>query len=206
MNTKEPGSLRLILSLVITGLVSGGVLSGVYQLTLPAIRANQAEAVKLAVFKVLPGTMRYETYVISETGLNLYEGEAGTEPPDRSVYKGFAEDGTVLGYAIPASGAGFMDTIKILYGFNPQKRHVVGLAVLESRETPGLGSKIETDPAFLESFLALEVDPQIKAVPVKKKQNEVDAISGATISSEAVVRIINASLEHLAPYLNGPGG
>ena len=72
------------------------------------------------------------------------------------------------------------------------------MEVLESRETPGLGDKIVKDQNFLGNFKALEVVPEIIAVAsgTKSKENEVDSISGATISSKAVVRIMNAGNEH----------
>jgi electron transport complex protein RnfG len=67
------------------------------------------------------------------------------------------------------------------------------MAVLESRETPGLGDKIYKDADFVASFDGLAVDPEIRAVKKGKKaaSNEIDAITGATISSKAVVRIMN---------------
>ena len=67
------------------------------------------------------------------------------------------------------------------------------MQVLESRETPGLGDKIIKDLDFLDNFTALEVEPEILAVAsgTRTKANEVDSISGATISSKAVIKIIN---------------
>ena len=68
----------------------------------------------------------------------------------------------------------------------------MGMEVLESKETPGLGDKIFKDMEFVGAFRDLAVEPEV--VVTKKGStgdNEVDAISGATISSKAVVRIIN---------------
>jgi electron transport complex protein RnfG len=68
------------------------------------------------------------------------------------------------------------------------------MEVLESRETPGLGDKIIKDDTFLANFRDLAVDPEVVVVKAgRSRDNEVDAISGATISSKAVVRIINES-------------
>jgi len=98
-----------------------------------------------------------------------------------------------VGYAIPAAGPGFEVTIGILYGYEPGEKLVVGMEVLESRETPGLGDKIYKAAEFVGAFSALSVEPQIVAVKkgTKSGANEIDAITGATISSKAVVRIIN---------------
>jgi electron transport complex protein RnfG len=108
-----------------------------------------------------------------------------------------------VGYAIPADGSGFMDTIKLIYGFDPTRRVIVGMAVLDSRETPGLGDKIITDSEFHENFVALVVEPEIDAVKKGKKtaENQVDCITGATISSEAVVSILNRSTQRWLPVL-----
>ena len=66
------------------------------------------------------------------------------------------------------------------------------MQVLESRETPGLGDKIRKDHSFLDSFHDLAISPKVVAVKTgRKHDNEVAASSGATISSVAVVRIIN---------------
>ncbi|MEW8139698.1 MAG: FMN-binding protein, partial [Candidatus Thiodiazotropha endolucinida] len=91
------------------------------------------------------------------------------------------------------SGPGFQDTIRLLYGYQPKQRKVVGMEILESRETPGLGDKIYKDAEFVSNFDALSVEPEIVTVKrgAKAAPNEVDAITGATISSKAVVRIIN---------------
>ena len=67
------------------------------------------------------------------------------------------------------------------------------MEVLESRETPGLGDKIYKDAEFVRAFSALSIEPEIMAVKkgTSSMPNEIDAITGATISSKAVVRIIN---------------
>ena len=64
---------------------------------------------------------------------------------------------------------------------------------MESRETPGLGDKIIADPHFKANFSELKVDPKIELVKKGEKvsPNQVDAITGATISSKAVVAIIS---------------
>jgi electron transport complex protein RnfG len=93
----------------------------------------------------------------------------------------------------------------LLYGYMPGDQLVVGMEILESRETPGLGDKIYKDAEFVAEFSALSTDPEIVAVKkgTGSLPNEVDAITGATISAKAVVRIINethtAWMEQLPP-------
>jgi Na+-translocating ferredoxin:NAD+ oxidoreductase subunit G len=199
----EPSSFRLIATLGLAGLLAGLLLVGVYLVTLPLIQKNRAEAIQRAVFSVLPGTEHVEVYLRDGDRVTPWEGQAGAPPPGEVVYGGVAGDGRLVGYAIPAEGPGFMDTIGLIYGYDPVQHLVIGLEILESRETPGLGDKIAFDPAFVGSFLALELVPEIVGVKDgRNAPNEVDLISGATISAQAVIRIINVSSSRWAPVLS----
>jgi electron transport complex protein RnfG len=186
----EPSSLRLVATLGLAGLLSGLIIVSVYEATLPAIEAYKAKVLREAVFKVLPGVERMQRMVYEDDKLGASEDETKA---DDAVFAGYDADGTLVGYAIPTAGPGFQDIISVLYGYLPDKRQVSGMEVLESRETPGLGDKIYKDLAFVANFDALAVDPEIVAVKkgTKTQPNQVDAITGATISSKAVVRIIN---------------
>lgn len=189
-DTGSPSSLRLVLTLAIAGLVSGVAIIGIYESTLPTITANKARELREAVFKVLPGVSQMLALVYRDGELVVVEFPDKDEPV---IYGGYDEQDEFVGYAMPAAGPGFQDTIAILYGYKPGEKIVVGMEVLESRETPGLGDKIYKDAVFVAGFSALSVDPEIVAVKkgTKSQPNEIDAITGATISSKAVVRIIN---------------
>jgi electron transport complex protein RnfG len=185
----SPSSMRLVLTLAIAGLISGVAIIGIYETTLPTITANKARELREAVFKVLPGVTDMQPLVYRDGALVVSE-PAKDEPV---VYGGYGEDGTFIGYAMPGAGPGFQDTIALLYGYQPAEKRVVGMEILESRETPGLGDKIYKDMDFVDEFYALAIEPEIVAVKkgTKTADNHVDAITGATISSKAVVRIIN---------------
>jgi electron transport complex protein RnfG len=183
-------SMRLVLTLAIAGLLSGIAIIGIYESTLPTITANKARELREAVFKVLPGVEQMQALVYRDGQLVAVEAPEKDEPV---VYGGYDQAGEFAGYAIPAQGPGFQDTIALIYGYKPDDKMVVGMEVLESRETPGLGDKIYKDADFVGAFRALSVEPTITAVKkgTSSMPNEVDAITGATISSKAVVRIIN---------------
>ena len=185
-----PSSLRLVLTLAIAGLVSGIAIIGIYESTLPTITANKARELREAVFKVLPGVSQMQALVYRDGELIAVAKPDKDEPV---IYGGYDEAHEFVGYAMPAAGPGFQDTIAILYGYEPGQKLVVGMEVLESRETPGLGDKIYKDAVWVSGFSALSVEPEIVAVKkgTKSNPNEIDAITGATISSKAVVRIIN---------------
>jgi Na+-translocating ferredoxin:NAD+ oxidoreductase subunit G len=187
----EASSARMIGTLTVAGLASGLLLVGVYEVTLPIIEANKAAALERAVFEVLPGTAAMQPLVLRDGTLALADGSE-EEPP--SVFFGRDEAGAPTGYAIRWQGTGFQDVISLIYGYDPARGLVVGMEILTSKETPGLGDKIFKDTAFVANFDALSVTPEIVPVPngTKGADNEVDCITGATISSKAVVKIINA--------------
>ena len=203
-DTSNPSSLRLVLTLAIAGLVSGIAIIGIYETTLPTITANKARELREAVFKVLPGVSQMQALVYRDGELVVVEMPDKDEPV---IYGGYDEPGEFIGYAMPAAGPGFQDTIAILYGYQPAEKIVVGMEVLESRETPGLGDKIYKDAVFVAGFSALSVEPEIFAVKkgTKSQPNEIDAITGATISSKAVVRIINETHAAWSAQLPSPG-
>jgi Na+-translocating ferredoxin:NAD+ oxidoreductase subunit G len=199
----EASSLRLVLTLSFAGLLSGLIIVGAYEATLPTITAYKAQMLREAVFRVLPGVTRMQRLVYRDGKLTAAADERAEEA---AIFGGYDAAGQLVGYAISGAGPGFQDTIRLLYGYLPGPRKVLGMEILESRETPGLGDKIYKDAAFVANFHDLAVDPQILAVKKGRKTspNQIDAITGATISSKAVVRIINQANAEWLPRLEGP--
>jgi electron transport complex protein RnfG len=182
----------MMVTLGLAGLASGLALVGIYLITEPTIARNRAQALEAALYRVLPGSASRKAFVIRAGELKPLEGQTDRLPDEEAIYAGYDEAGSPVGFAIPAEGPGFQDTIKLIYGYDPFRRRVVGMEVLESRETPGLGDKIIKDEGFVAGFRDLAVAPEVVAVRRgRTRDNEIDAISGATISSIAVVRIIN---------------
>lgn len=202
--TAAASSLRLVLTLAIAGLISGVAIIAIYETTLPTITANKARELREAVFKVLPGVSQMQALVYRDGQLIAVKAAEKGEPV---IYGGYDEQSDFVGYAIPAAGPGFQDTIGLLYGYTPERKLVVGMEILESRETPGLGDKIYKDMDFVGSFSALSIEPEIVAVKkgTRSLPNEIDSITGATISSKAVVRIINETNAEWLERLPAPG-
>jgi electron transport complex protein RnfG len=187
-------------AMVGVGLLCGFLIVSAYEFTRPVIARNRAEALQRAILQVLPeaqtsGTFRWADDHFEPAG----EGAAGP-----FVHAGYGPDGQIVGLALEAQGMGYADIISILYGYSPEKEAVIGFRVLESKETPGLGDRIETDPDFLVNFEALDVsrgaDGQTLAQDVltvkhgtKTNPWEIDAITGATISSVAIGDMLRAS-------------
>ncbi len=196
-------TVRLVATLAVAGLLSGIAIVGAYELTKPLIEANRARALRQAVFEVVPGAERLQRLAERDGVLVAAAGEAGNEP---SIYGGYAADGSFLGYAIPGEAPGYQDIVKLLYGFDPARQRVIGMEILESKETPGLGDRIYKDQDFVAAFRDLGVEPEIELVKDgATAANQVDGITGATISSKTVVRIINQANAEWLPRLPAPG-
>jgi len=203
-------SRKMLTAMVGIGLMCALLIVLTYEGTKPIIADNKAEALEQAIFKVLPGTATTAAYAWNA---ETFVPAAEQADDGQRVYAGFSESGTLTGFALPAVGQGYAGNIRVLYGYDPEQEAVVGFYVLESKETPGLGDKIEKDPAFLANFEELSVplnaagdalEHKIRYVKSGEKQNpwEVDGITGATISSQAVSEALRESTAEWVPKLH----
>lgn len=198
---KEPGSLKLVFTLGIAGLLSGIILVGTFIYTKPMILANKEAAIQRAIFKVIPECATYSTLQLKDSKLVLKVADESNKEEESKdellIYAGFNANEELIGFAIPGSEPGFQDVIGALFGYDAINKVIIGFEVLESKETPGLGDKIFKDADFQTNFKALAVAPEIIAVKPGTRQgpNEVETITGATISSKAVVRLLNETMD-----------
>ncbi|MBT3382039.1 MAG: FMN-binding protein [Lentisphaerae bacterium] len=95
--------------------------------------------------------------------------------------------GTVV---FKAEGAGLWSRVELLLAVSASGNSLYGMRVLSQAETPGLGGRIG-EPEFQARFRGVDVRPKVKLVKFAMGGNEIDAISGATMTSRAVERIIN---------------
>ena len=202
--------LQMYRALVGVGTLCGLLIVTVFVLTLPIIEQNQAAFLQSAVFKVVPGAVSKQSFFLDEDGA-FRPAQPGDSPP-QTVHAGFDADGKLVGVAIQGQGMGYADTIRVLYGYAPQGQAIIGMQVLASKETPGLGDKIEKDAEFLQNFVALDVslgaDGQTinnPIVPVKHGEKsaawQIDSITGATISSKAIAKILREGSAAWVPLI-----
>lgn len=157
------------------GLALAGVSAGLG----PIIEKNQRAAREKAALEVVPGGVSAEAAV---------EGEGGAV----AAYAIRDAGGALVGWAVPAQGQGYADTIKLIFGLTPDTTQITGLQILYNQETPGLGNKI-TEMAFRGQFAGRPGNAAL--TPVKKHTGlpqDIDAVTGATISSQAICTIINS--------------
>ncbi|MDJ0873854.1 MAG: FMN-binding protein [Desulfobacterales bacterium] len=176
----------------------GGLLAGMQILLGPIIEANKInetlERVPVLVFGAAHATE------LSQSGMEINPLSVGVDKAGKTVRYNVYEtksDGQLAGWVTKSAGQGYADKIEILIGFDPGMDKITGLFVLDQKETPGLGNKILEDTwrgQFLDKSTAKPL------TPVKGKSrapNEINAITGATISSKAVTDIINTAVADL---------
>lgn len=174
--------IHMLITLTIIGVISGGLLSEINSWAKPKIEANRKAETERAIFVVQAEATNYEK----------------VESADFELYEVFDDDKNSLGYALPYEGNGFQGNIRLIIGVDKSLTKILALEVLEQVETPGLGTKV-TETPFTDQFKNLLVTPQINSVKGVEPENpnEVQAITGATISSKAIVRIINDGVNRL---------
>lgn len=182
-------STKMILVLTAITTISGAILSIWDGYTKPEIEKYRQKELVKAIADVLPPYEYFEK--ISGKDLILYVGKnKGADQP--------------VGIAFRAIGSGFQGKISVMVGVKPDFTALTGIKVLEQIETPGLGTKIVVDPSnkadpywFPKQFKGVDVQHEIVVVKNVKpsKNNEIQAISGATITSVAVARIIDQQIQ-----------
>jgi len=202
---------QMIKIMGVVSLVCGFLIVGTDIATKEPIQKNQETIMRETVAQLLPGVQKQVVYTVDKSAnppeLKLAQGAPG----GAVLVAGYDQAGTLIGIAIEASEQGYADAIRAMYVYSPEKDAIIGFKVLELRETPGLGDKITSNPEFQANFKELDakLDASGKlAHPIvtvkhgtKKNKWEVDAISGATISSRAVGRMLNKSASDLLPQI-----
>ncbi len=198
---KSTPAWQLLATLAIAGAAAGWLIVTVYNLTLPAIQKHAAEQEAGAVSEVLKAPARWDTLYLVGTALSKTPPEGVDKQAAEKAFVGFDAGGQQLGVAVTAAEPGFQEVITLMIGFEPATGTLTGYKVLDQQETPGLGQRIETDTAFGDQF-AGRVAP---LTGVKQRTgadpSQVQTISGATISSRAVIRIINHAIAKWRPLV-----
>jgi len=204
-----PSSGRLIGTLGLISMMSGLLVVFTYQATFDRIAENKRVALEKAIFSVLPGAVTRVSFALDESGITELTAESKETP---NLFAGYDDNGALVGLAMEGAARGYQDVVRILYGYDPNRECVIGITVLQSTETPGLGDRVETDPDFLANFDCLEakLTPDKSAMAneivtvkhgTKTEPWQVDAISGATITSKAIGAGLGESTSRMLPLV-----
>lgn len=188
-STKEIISLGLILFLITA--IAAVILGGAYQVTKEPIAIQQKKENDDAMKEVLPKAETFEKQEIQldETSIikEVNQGKTGSD---------------VAGYAIKVSPKGYAGLIEMMVGISEDGK-VEGIKILNHSETPGLGAKAP-EPEFSGQYKGKSIEQPIVVVKADPaKDNEIKAITGATISSNAVTTGVNEAINFYNEQLKG---
>lgn len=191
--------LRLVIVLTVVSLAAGAALAFTYQATMPRIQVNEAKARQEALAEVIPATKTFETLTVRAEP----EGSGGkVQARQIEVYRCQDAAGNVVGLAFVAEPSGFADTIRIMVGLDPVERKLTAIRVLEQKETPGLGVKVREE-SFTSQFKGKSLADRFEA---GRTGTDVQAVTGATVSSKAVARGVKEWAEAVLAAYEKEGG
>lgn len=177
---------------ILLALLYGGALAGVQSTLGPLIEENRRKETYDTIPELVPGANKQNTRQVTVTA---------PDGKQQTLYQANAADGTQKGWVLPAGGLGFAGRIDLLIGLDPNLSTITGLGVLEQKETPGLGDKIQ-QPSFRRHFRGQPTDRTLRVVkpsetadPETRIDGQIVAVTGATISSEGVARIVNRAID-----------
>jgi len=168
--------IRYGLVLGIICFLASSVLAVVNGLTEPEIELRKEREESAALREVLPAASTFEP-ILKDGKINFY-----------SAYDG---NNALVGFVIKGEGQGYSSTIEILAGLD-RNLEINNIKILSQNETPGLGSRI-TEADFQDQFKGKDL----------RGLDDVQAITGATISSSAVINSIKDKISELKSWVRG---
>lgn len=178
--------------LMVAAIIFGSLLASLNAAWQPKIKQNEIDKFNRLAGGLLTDAEQFET-ALETVSVDIGKGKTY----DVEVKKGVDADGNLVGWAFVCEGSGFADKIKLVVATDAAFETISGFGVLSSNETPGFGDKINVVDGFYQS--------QFKGTPVSeleltkignpnKVDNQIVSITGATVTSEAVVSIFNTFL------------
>ena len=174
MSKKKDTFINMVLSLFVITIISGFSLGYVNELTVGPIEKGKIERKVNALKLVLP---TFDNNPIEDVQLI----KSSLVKDSVEVFPAYENNKFVGAAIIGSTEKGFSGLIKLIVGFSPEGT-IKNIVVLEQKETPGLGTKMK-DENFLAQFR--EKNPSVFNLKVTKDGGEVDALTGATITSRA---------------------
>ncbi|PID67856.1 MAG: RnfABCDGE type electron transport complex subunit G [Flavobacteriia bacterium] len=172
MKKRESTFLNMLIVLMLIALVAGFLLGYVNEITLEPKAKVQLKRKTNALKQVLP---TFDNNLLEDKILLPVEGDSVEVFPAYNNNK-------LVGLALEGkSDKGFSGLVKTMVGFTPEGK-IYKIVVIEQKETPGLGTKMK-EPKFLQQFEGQS--PETFDLRVKKDGGQVDALTGATISTRA---------------------
>lgn len=175
--------IQMVVVLTILACVSGGLLAYIRDNTQEQIEYQQLVFVKgPAIRSIMEGSSNDPI----NDRFKIQHGDT-----ERSFFVGVF-DGQPQAVAFETSGKGYGGDIGVMVGVNVEQAQLVGIGVTTHAETPGIGALAKTDPSFAAQFRGMPIKDQFK---VKTEGGQVDALSGATITSRGVAGAVTQAAQ-----------
>jgi electron transport complex protein RnfG len=175
--------IKMVVVLTVLSTFSGGLLAAIRIGTKEKIEYQQLKFVKgPAIRAILEGAS-------NDPIVDRFKVQDGDT--ERNFFVGVF-DGTPDRVVFETSGKGYGGEIGLMVGVNLNDDKIAGIGITTHSETPGVGSRAKSDPAFASQFKGL---PFIGAFKVKTEGGQVDAVSGATITSRGVCTALTDTTE-----------
>jgi electron transport complex protein RnfG len=175
--------IKLFLVVTLFSAVSGWALATVRNLTAEKIELQQLTYIKGPALKeIMAGSQ-------NDPITDRFKLPDGKKQIDVFVGEFDSRKTTI---AFEAAGKGFGGNIGVMVAFNVEKDELAGIGITTHSETPGLGSRAKTEPSFREQFKGIPVNREIR---IKSEGGDIDALSGATVTSKGVCAGVDNSIE-----------
>ncbi len=163
----------------------------------PRIEQNKIDKLNRLMKGMLTEAKTFEL-IAEDVVIKLAKGKKAKS----NIYKAFSETGQCIGWAFNCQGSGFADKIELVVTLDADAKNLAGYDVLTSNETPGFGDQIKFD-YYRAQFRGAPADKieLLKAGNAEKIDDQIIAITGATVSSEAVITIINNYVSQIKEQL-----
>ncbi len=170
-------------------------LAWIYEATEPQVLLNQQE-------ELAKGTLNALGLDLTSNPVNAFEKQFGKSPAEISKMEEIMVDDQKV-KVLQFSGMGLWDRISGVIAVNSDVSEIIGLSILEQKETPGLGGRI-SEEEFQEQFRGQKIGDVINMTPStgdayspERDDSAFDAISGATLTSMFFATIVNEAVDEL---------
>ena len=185
------------LALTLITLVAGVALGGVYEITKEPIARQEAQAKAEAYEQVFTDAAAFEEVKMDDTLLQTIRDQLDQEgykaQSIEEIMRAEDQSGEMLGYAFTVvTSEGYGGDIRFSMGVQNDGT-LNGISILSIGETAGLGMNADT-PAFKDQFVGKQVEKLQYTKSGATQDDEINAISGATVTTNAMTNGVNAGL------------
>jgi Na+-transporting NADH:ubiquinone oxidoreductase subunit C len=170
------------------------ITSGLYLATEERVQNNELLFLRKAVLGAAGFGQDADPNTITQLFLDMVQ-------ENERYYEIIVDDGSTQ-YVLPFTGAGLWGEISLMVGFENDLKTLTGVAIVSQNETPGLGARIE-EPWFTSQFIGKRGPFKMVEEGTADALDEIDAITGATRTSESFQSIMNRAISDSQSIIRG---